>query len=168
MCLRSVISILKVQNPEIKERAIMIMRSMMSKLKFKYSLKPDWIENFKKKLLRQHIPEVGKTMKNLQSKEDIPIVMRKNPNKLKLATQALDEYLIEDVINEMDLVSDVNMLSSEGYLKQEMSSDGESDQNSEKFVSFLEDENKAKREVEDKKLFMQRLRIEFTSKNLFH
>jgi len=167
MCLKIVTKLLEIKNPQLKERGIIILRSMMSKLKFKYSLKPDWIEDLKRMIRKDKIPQIGQKLKNLQGNEDIPIVMRKNPNKLKLTNKALDEYLVEDVINDYDLFSNVNILSSDGFLKHSLSSGGESDQNSEKFLAYLEDEDKNKREAEDKKLFRQRLRIEFTSKFVF-
>lgn len=72
----------------------------MSKLKFKYSLKPDWLEKLKKKVREKTIPLIGASLRNIHGEIEQPIVMRKNPNKLKLANRALDEYLVDDVIND--------------------------------------------------------------------
>ncbi|CAI2363143.1 unnamed protein product [Moneuplotes crassus] len=166
MCHNVVVSLLDVENSQLQERGIIILRSMMSKLKFKYSLKPDWIESLKRRIRENAIPDIGSSLKMMQAEIDQPIVMRKNPNKLKLANRALDEYLVEDVINDHELETDVQDLSSEGYLKHDMSSHNNSEQNSERFISFLSDKDKQKREAHDKKLFMQRLRMEFTTFSL--
>lgn len=164
LCLNVAEAILDIQDSQLQERGIMVLRSMMSKLKFKYSLKPDWLEKLKQKVREKIIPIIGASLRNIHGETEQPIVMRKNPNKLKLANKALDEYLVEDVINDDGLDTDVRELSSEGYLKHDISSHNESEQNSERFISFLSDKDKKQREADDKKLYMQRLRMEFASK----
>ncbi|CAI2384212.1 unnamed protein product [Moneuplotes crassus] len=166
LCLSVAMAILDIPDSQLQERGVIVLRSMMSKLKFKYSLKPDWLEKLKRKIRQKTVPLIGASLRNIHGEIEQPIVMRKNPNKLKLANRALDEYLVDDVINDDCLDTEVHELSSEGYLKHEMSSHNESEQNSERFISFLSDKDKQQREADDKRLYMQRLRMEFTTFSL--
>lgn len=160
--------LLEIQNPFVREKGTLIMRMMMSKLKFKYSLKPAWIEKLKRIFKKGNAPNLSSSLKRHLETESAPMAMRTNPNNLKLNVQTLDEYIVEDVTNEHDLDSHVSLLSSDGFLKLSDCSEANSVQDSEKFVLFLgnnEIEIK-KRENLDKKLFRQRLRIEFSSKSI--
>ena len=165
MCLHVAVCILNLENNQLQERGVLIVRSLMSKLKFKYSLKPTWIESLKKIIRQNGIPKIGVSLKQIHEYGGTPtMVMRRNPNNLKLANKTLDEYLVEDVIGDHDLHTEVNLLSSDGFLKNSLPSDRESEKNSERFVDHLTPTQTARREVEDKRIWMQRLRIEFTSK----
>lgn len=145
ICLSVAKVLLKIENTQIKEKAILIIRSCMSKLKFKYSLKPKWLEELKIIIRKEGIPVIGTT------------AIR------QLNHRSLDDYIVEDVIGDYDLFSEVPMLSSDGFLKLSVISDKDNEQNSERFLAFTDPNDFKKREIEDKKLFMQRLRIDFSS-----
>jgi hypothetical protein len=78
------------------------------------------------------------------------MVLKKNPNNLKLNNHTLDEYIVEDVIGDYDLYSEVPLLSSDGFLKNSISSDKENDQKSERFLALLDPNEWKRREAEDK------------------
>lgn len=160
--LNIVASLLKIENLQIKERGILIVRTMMSKLKFKYSLKPKWLDYLKKVIRKGNIPQIKISLNAMHGGNITPLVLKKNPNKLKLNNRTLDEYLLEDVVGDYELQSDVALLSSNGFLKNSVDG-GDSDHNSERWISVPGETNPHKRDIEDKKLFRQRLRIEFSS-----
>ena len=119
-------SLFDIDNVQIKERGVLIIRVMMSKLKFKYGLKPIWLENLKKWIRKGEIPQINQSLKQKHGGNNTPHVLRQNKSKLKLNNKTLDEYIIEDVIRDDELMSDVPMLSSDGFLKNEVDSDRDS------------------------------------------
>ena len=96
--IKIVITLLNIENLQIKERGVVIIRVMMNKLKFKYSLKPKWLERIKQIIRKDNIPQISMSLNNIHGVSELPIVLRKNPNNLKLNNKTLDEYLVEDVV----------------------------------------------------------------------
>ena len=96
---------------------------MISKLKYKYSLKPKWLDRLKKVISKQDIPMINTSLKQIHKGDNIPIVLRRNPNNLKLNNLTLDEYLVDDIIGDHDLNSTVPLLSSDGDLNYQIDSD---------------------------------------------
>ena len=119
-------SLFDIENVEIKERGVLIVKVMMSKLKFKYGLKPAWLDNLKKWIRKGEIPQLNLSIKKSKGGGKTPSKLRQNGNKLNLNNRTLDEYIIEDVMRDDELMSDVPMLSSDGFLKHGVDTDRDS------------------------------------------
>lgn len=76
MLLKILTSVLDIEDVNVKERGVIMVRVMMSKLKFKYSLKPKWVEAIKLVLKKGDIPQINHSLKKLQGPGG-QIVMRK-------------------------------------------------------------------------------------------
>lgn len=124
--LNIVSSLIDIENVHIKERGVLIIRTMMSKLKFKYGLKPAWLENLKKLIRKGNIPLINTSLKQIQGRNNSPMVQKDRAHKFRLNNQTLDDYIIDDASRNDELISEVPLLSSDGFLKHSVEEDGDS------------------------------------------
>lgn len=82
-----------------------------------------------------------------------PVALKENLEKLKFTNKTLDQYIIDDIQNDDALETEVGMLSSDGFLKYICDNDDN--------LNYDNIKNLKDRDAEDKKLYKQRLRIEF-------
>lgn len=148
--------IVAIDNVEINERAVLILRKTMSKLKFKYGIKPSWIDHLKKIIRKGEIPNImnhNLSLKIMHGGYLTPVALKENLEKLKFTNKTLDQYIIDDIQNDDALETEVGMLSSDGFLKYICDNDDN--------LNYDNIKNLKDRDAEDKKLYKQRLRIEF-------
>ena len=109
-----------IENLHLRQKAVLIIRLTMSKLKFKYGIKPKWIEELKKIVRKGEIPSIANhnlSLNVLHGRNLTPLVLREDSNKLKYTNQTLDEYVIDDISDNPELITNVSMMSSDGFLK---------------------------------------------------
>ena len=109
-----------IENLHLRQKAVLIIRLTMSKLKFKYGIKPKWIEELKKIVRKGEIPSIADhnlSLNVLHGRNLTPLVLREDSNKLKYTNQTLDEYVIDDISDNPELITNVSMMSSDGFLK---------------------------------------------------
>ena len=113
-------SLMYIENLHLRQKAVLIIRLTMSKLKFKYGIKPKWIDELKKIVRKGEIPSIANhnlSLNVLHGRNLTPLVLREDSNKLKYTNQTLDEYVIDDISDNPELITNVSMMSSDGFLK---------------------------------------------------
>ena len=113
-------SFVYIENLHLRQKIVIIIRVIMSKLKLKYGIKPKWIDDLKNIVRQGEIPSIvnhNLSLSVLHGGNLTPLVLKEDSNKLKFTNQTLDEYIIDDISDCQELRTDVSMMSSDGFFK---------------------------------------------------